>query len=44
MRSDRYYVIYIYVVVFLGWQAVYSVSAGVSNETHAPVWTWHIVD
>ena len=29
----------IYVVVFLGWQAVYSVSPGVSNETFAPVWT-----
>ena len=33
----------IYVVVFLGGQAVQSVFPGASNETYAPVWTWHIV-
>ena len=33
----------IYVVVFLGWQAVQSVFPGASSETYAPVWTWHIV-
>ena len=31
----------IYVVVFPGWQAVQSVFPGASNETYAPVWTWH---
>ena len=34
----------IYVVVFLGWQSEYLVSPGVSSETYAPAWTWHIVD
>ena len=33
-----------YVVVFLGWQAVYLVFPGASNDTYAPAWTWHIVD
>ena len=35
----------IYVVVFLGWQSEYFlVSPGVSSETYAPAWTWHIVE
>ena len=34
----------IYVVVFLGWQVVWPIFPGASNETYAPVWTWHIVD
>ena len=34
----------IYVVVSLGWQSEYLVSPGVSSETYAPAWTWHIVD
>ena len=34
----------IYVVVLLGWQSEYLVPPGVSSETYAPAWTWHIVD
>ena len=34
----------IYVGVLLGWQSEYLVPPGVSSETYAPAWTWHIVD